>query len=360
MEEEEAQQLRELVLQLKVDNERLRRERAAPPVGPDEAAPSAPSTSAVSAGAPPAVSERLVVMPRDRKCPVFSGKGGVGIAEWVEEVQACIRVRHLSAFDKALFIFDHLAGEAREEIKFRSSAERGDPERILAILEELYGCAQPHVILLQAFFSRHQHEGETLHEFSLALLALMAQVKQRAPDGMPNADVLLRDQFTEHVLDPSLRRELKQFVRRQPTATLLELRSEAMRWEREGFPGGARGRSASLPASYGLQYGVQCYNQSPSNTAPSGPGLSDVLELLKRQQEQLDQLARIVTSLQVPRPQAPRPRDGPLICRRCQEPGHFARECDGARVPSRRRVDSVPGATPNPSGRARVSSQSEN
>lgn len=39
-----------------------------------------------------------------------------------------------------------------------------------------------------------------LQEFSLALMALMAQVEQHAPGGMPNADALLRDQFIKHVL----------------------------------------------------------------------------------------------------------------------------------------------------------------
>lgn len=79
--------------------------------------------------------------------------------------------RHLSVADQVLFLFDHFEGEANKEIKFRSSAERGDPARVLAILKELYGCAQSYVTLQQAFFSLHQLEGETLQEFSLALMA---------------------------------------------------------------------------------------------------------------------------------------------------------------------------------------------
>lgn len=104
-----------------------------------------------------------------------------------------------------------------------------------------------------------------MQEFSLALMSLMAQVERQAPSGIPNAEVLLRDQFIEEVLDGSLRRELKQLVRRQPTLTLLEARAEAIRWEREGLPGGTRGRSALLPTSYGLQYGVQGHQLCPKN-----------------------------------------------------------------------------------------------
>lgn len=57
-------------------------------------------------------------------------------------------------------------------------------------------------------------------EFSLALLGLMTSVKQRAPGGIRKAEVLLCDQFVEHVQDGSLRWELKQFVRRQPDVTI--------------------------------------------------------------------------------------------------------------------------------------------
>lgn len=236
--EEDVQQLRDLVLQLKADNERLLQEQASSREGPGGVASgsSGPASHAPSADVAATLTKRLVVVPRDRKCPMFNGRTGIGIAKWTEEIQAHMRVRHLSAADKALFICDHLEGEAREEIKFWPNAERGDPAQVLAILKELYGCAQSYVTLQQTFFSRRQLEGETLQEFSLALMTLMEQVKQCAPDGMPNAEVLLHDQFIEHVLDSALRRELKQYVRGTPTVTLLDLCSEAIRWEREGLP----------------------------------------------------------------------------------------------------------------------------
>lgn len=86
-----------------------------------------------------------------------------------------------------------------------------------------YMGVQSYVALQEPFFSRRQHEGETI-AFSLALMGLMTSVKQRTPGGLPNAEVLLRDEFVEHVVDGSLRRELKRFARRQPAATLLEVR----------------------------------------------------------------------------------------------------------------------------------------
>lgn len=328
--EEEMQQLRDMVAQLMAENERLRREGVDHQSGPGGTASVPPAVSGGASSAGPTITERLVVVPRDRRCPMFNGKTGIGITEWVEEVQACIRARHLSVADQAFFIFDHLEGEAREEIKYRTNTEKRDPAKILAILTELFGCARSYVTLQQAFFSRKQREGETLLEFSLALMSLMEQVKQCAPEGSFNVEVLLRDQFVEHVLDSALRRELKQFVRGKPTATLLEVRGEGIRWEREGFPGGARERSHSLPSMYGLQYGVQ------GGPRPASPGpsleLGELKELLKRQQEQLNQLTQTVASMPFSFQPARSSRTGPVICHRCRQPGHIARDCEGERV----------------------------
>lgn len=345
------QQLREMIAQLKADNERLRQEQTAPQMSSSTSLPAPSAANSIpTVGTSASVTERLVVIPRERKCPMFNGRTGVGLEEWTEEIQACMRARHIAEADKAFFIFDHLEGEAKKEIKYRPSVERGDPDKVLAILKELYGLSQSYVTLQQAFFSRQQQEGETLQEFSLALMALMEQVKQRAPDGVPNSVVLVRDQFVEHVLDNALRRELKQFVRSQPTATILEVRGEAMRWEREGLPGSARARSFSLPSAYGLQYAVRGSPCSTPPATPKGSELDELKAMLKQQQEQLGQLTQTVASLQASVFSGRSHRNGPIICRRCQKPGHFAKDCDGERV--------APHPRPNPSAPPSTTSRS--
>lgn len=352
------QELRELIAQLRAENEKLRQEHAVVRLsGATSADASSGSSDAPSIANDVAVpqsgndvaplTERLVFVPRDRKCPQFSGRSGINIEEWVEEAQACMRARHLARSDQAFFLYDHLVGEAREEIKFRPSEERKDPDKIISILKELYGCSQSYVALQEGFFSRKQRDGETLQEFSLALLSLMDRVKQSAPHSVPNSDVLLRDQFTEHVLDGGLRRELKQLVRRQPQVTLLEVRAEAIRWEREGMPGASRARSYSLPSAQGIQYAVHGGSQLLRSGQPHSTELSELKEILKRQQDQLNQLTQSVASLQAPR-SFPRSSRQPVICRRCQRPGHYARECDGERVQPQAQAAMPP--TDRPSG----------
>lgn len=293
--EVELQELRNQIAQLKADNEQLRQERT-------PAATSSGAGTSAGPASPAAPVDRLVFIPRDRKCPMFRGRTGISVGEWAEEVQACMRARHLLPADQAFFLFDHLEGEAKEE----------------------------------AFFSRRQQEGETLQEFSLALLNLMEKVKLQAPGDMPNAEMLLRDQFIEQVCDGSLRRELKQYVRRCPRATLLEARGEAIRWELEGLPAGVRGRSNSVPSAFGLQYAMR--GSPGTEVTPTGTEVSELKELLKKQQEQLDLLTQNIALLQTAqsvRQRSRSPRYGPIVCNRCQQPGHIARDCDGPHVPSR-------------------------
>lgn len=334
---EELQNLREQLEQLRTENEHLRSVQAPPLVD----APATASTSGAQSttAANRTNVDRLIFVPRDRKCPMFRGRLGINLSEWLEEAQACMRARHLSAADQAFFLYDHLEGEAREEIKYRSSTERSDPNRIISILQDLYGCVESYVALQEAFFSRRQQEGESLLEYSLALMALMEKVQNRAPNNMTNAATLLRDQFVEQLLDGALRRELKQYIRNTPTATLLDVRGEAMRWEREGLPPVVRGRSHSVPSAFGIQYAVQGGYQRTVNTS-QGSEVQEMKEMLRRQQEQLDRLTHSITRLEGsnnPRQRNRSPRFGPIICRRCQQPGHISRDCDGQRAPPRSR-----------------------
>jgi len=325
---EDLQELRDLVRQLQADKEQLLKERAEP--NSPQSAPG-PSGAGPSSGVnmdllPP---ERLLYIPRERKCPSFRGPSGIPVEDWVEEVRATIRARHLRPIDQAYFIFDHLDGEAKDEIRYRPRADREDPERILVILQDLYGCSKSYVSLQQSLFSRKQLEGESLQEFSHALYCLMEKIERCAPKGMPNAATLLRDQFIEHVCDSDLRRELKRVVRQHPSYSLLEIRAEATRWEREGRPDEPRGRSYSLSALSAPQ--------RASNVPPSSPAsgeMAAIKNMLEKQQEQLNKLTQGLLALQTaPRPLQPN-RSGPVICRRCQKPGHYARECDNVRVAS--------------------------
>lgn len=335
--EDELQELRDLVTELRAENERLKRDPPAattPATGTPQSASGSTSTARPpdSGSVSDVTPERFLYVPRERKCPMFRGKGGLGILEWIEEVHASLRVRKLTPIDQAYFIIDHLEGEAKQEIKYRPKADRENPTKVLSILQELYGCKESYVALQKDFFSRGQAEGESLQEFSHALFGLMERVLKVAPDAVPNSAILLRDQFVEHVNDPDLRRALKQAVRDKPDSTLLHVRAEAMRWEREGGAVEGRQRSFSVPSLCATQT-MKWSNRSGALTNQASE-MGEVKAMLKKQQEQLDKLSQSVSLLQNPR----RPQNvsstysGPIICRNCQQPNHYARNCPNARV----------------------------
>lgn len=100
--------------------------------------------------------EQWKFLPWEKLCPIFFGSSSIGIDEWVDEATACMLVHHLSLADQANFLFDHLEGESREEISHHSQKEKENPEVIIKIVQELYGCSQLYVALQEAFFSRKQ------------------------------------------------------------------------------------------------------------------------------------------------------------------------------------------------------------
>ena len=326
----EEPELRTQLLQLREENTRLQERLAARQDTIDSGASTsgtAPTSNSRNLSSASPV-ERLLYIPRERKCPSFRGTAGIPVEDWIEEMRASLRTRRLEPLDQAYLIYDHLEGEAKDEIRYRPRAEREDPEKIFKILQDLYGCSRSYVSLQQAFFSRRQHEGESLQEFSHALYCLMDKVERSAPQPMPDAQNLLRDQFVEHVIDPNLRRELKKLVRENPTHTLIDVRAEAIRWEQEGRSEEPRSRSFSVPSFSSVHF----TNRAPTITASSE--FKELRQMLEKQQEQLNQLTQGLLALQTTSRSVNRnTRASPVICLRCQKPGHFARECDNERVP---------------------------
>ncbi|KAK0150653.1 hypothetical protein N1851_008246 [Merluccius polli] len=297
---QQLRQLRQHVAQLQTENERLS---------------AAQGSEAGGSGPLPVRREQALYLPRERRCSKFSGSrtdGTLSIEEWTEEAQSCIRSRYLSDLEKAMFLYDHLEGEARSEIKYRPVAVRENPTEMISVLKEVYGCSKSYVYWQQRFFDRKQKEAESLFEFSHALMDLMVKVKQSKLDSIANADMVLRDQFCENVRDPMLRRELKKLVRANVSSSLLDVRREATRWVEEGQT--SRDRTHSAPGRRNeAPYISQC---EAASAQPSE--IAELKEMVLKQQAQLDMLVQhlgpaaaildqILTPFQIPPRQCPLP-----------------------------------------------------
>lgn len=317
------QRLQERVAQLQAENERLSNVQR---------------HTAGEGGSQSSRREQALYLPRERRCPKFSGStaaGSLSVEEWIEEAESCIRLRYMSELDKALFLYDHLEGQARNEIKYRSSAVRESHEQIITVLKEVYGCSKSYVYWQQRFFDRKQRESESLFEFSHALMELMEKVKQSKEGSITNSDIVLRDQFCENVRDHMLRRELKRLVRADEGLTLLDIRREATRWVEEGQSTRDRCSRAPERASETV-YATQC-----ESTLAQTSEISELKEMVLKQQAQLDLL---VKHLGQPTSKPPafqpykpgrfkRTSDGQPICIKCDQPGHIARFCQSVPPP---------------------------
>lgn len=272
--------------------------------------------------------ERVVYVQQDRKCHKFYGNldhaDSLPIEEWIEEIENHVQTKRLSEKEKLLFVFNQLDGEARVEIKFQSSEVRGNADEMFKVLRELYGSSHSHNSLQRRFFNRKQLEGESLLEYSHALMILMDQVNKSNVNVVSNPQVVLRDQFCEGVRDRLLSRELKGLVRQHVDWLLFDVRKEAIQWVTEGESLLFTSRSKQIPVSSEAQVGVACEAASLEHSE-----LAELKALVAAQQSQLDTISKALgskrTTFNVPRFR--RTLDGKPICIRCNNPGHIARYC---------------------------------
>lgn len=283
-----------------------------------------------------------VYVPRERHISPFSGDlvtDGRSVDDFIEEVERVLRTRNQSPDDQLDFVMSLLRGPALEEVRLRLDSEYDQTSDLFSYLKEAFREKRTAAQLLNSFYGRKQREGEDLRDFSHALSQIMVAITKRSSTAVANEKLALRDQFIEGVRDPSLRRELRKFVRDKPASTLIEVREEAWSWSLDESSANTKGATAKSKSIVSDHMVGETHCTAIDAREKKSVTLEDVLKVVAEQGKAINELTNAVKGLRThpvgtsnvtggkPRVQLKFTDDGKPICLKCQGVGHIARNC---------------------------------
>ena len=308
-------------------NERMERELSHTKTSLDETDRSYQKLRRESASFEKSEETRIYVSKEIKRIPKLKRKAitvdDTDVEEWIEDVQNYFDTRHLAEGQKIEFIYEHVDGQVRSELRYRPEQERRSAQSILKIIHDVFGDSESLSALQEMFFKRSQKADETLHEYSLSLMQLHDKIQKRSLEtGITSYDdKILKDKFTEGVKDEHLRRELRRLQIDCPSMPFTVFRDRAIKW--------VGSETSGLKASKAKS----CSSVNKTEVEVSGQTGHDssLLGILKKQQEQLDKMSSMIQGLKQPKYRG-RWKDGTndkgeRVCFKCHQPGHLIKDC---------------------------------
>ena len=160
--------------------------------------------------------------------------GDLSLSEWLEDFDNYASRYGLQGKKKAQSLLEHLAGPAKEEILCRDSTIREDGDKIKDVLKSLFGTSSTVPQLSALLHSRTQEEGESLADFSRALMRLHSRMEVAA-ENPEDKDALgrlrdqsLKDRFVRGARERWVQRELRRIEMAFKGKPFLEMREEVL------------------------------------------------------------------------------------------------------------------------------------
>ena len=141
-------------------------------------------------------------------------------------------------------------------MRLRPVDERANPAAVFKALRDCFCEGLTSTQALRRFFERRQKDRETVRDYSHALMMLLSRVERLDSTAVTDKDKLIRDQFLENLRDGQFCRDIKCWVRDNPTKTFQQIRDEVQRSLDEGDSSGYRASSQEVLA--GREEAVNC------------------------------------------------------------------------------------------------------
>ena len=256
----------------------------------------------------------IMYVSRERKLPKLRGRprddDDCDVIDWLEDIKSSVNARRMSEVERFDFVMEHLAGEAKSEMRLRFRNDR-DSEKLLHAIEESYSTTDSTTSLKKEFYRRDQQETESFEEYSLALVRIADRIAQRDSQDEDSLATELKERLTEGVSDCHFRRELHRLSLDEPELTFWSFRARATKWL--GDDTTKKGKR------------VTSVNEVGQTTA----SLKDKLE---KQQAQLDGIEKKLDMLASGQQYQKKrsywnTQQGVRLCYSCGSPDHMIRDC---------------------------------
>lgn len=167
----------------------------------------------------------IVVKTSDRKLRQFTGNSS-DLADWIEDAKGIVSCHgnELSDDEATAFLYRHIEGIAREELRMYSDIDRNTADKIFDILRTAFGERRTSAEIKRELYSRSQRDGETVREYARVLVELVNSL----PGSQDSKKEMLVEVFKDNVRDKYLRTELRKKVRDEPTVGFTVLRDYAV------------------------------------------------------------------------------------------------------------------------------------